>query len=549
MLHRAVASLGLKGLRPQRNTLWRRNTALQIRHYRIETQHAQFYALVEECNRVREQVKGGKLNCNLPQMNPRDVFVAKELDLRRLTAVGFDYDYTLAKYKPDLQKLIYDMAAISLVSDKHYPAELLAEWPYDPNFAIRGLFYDARHGLLLKVDSYRNIQPGTVYKGRTPVPIEQVKEIYGGMQLWKPYLKQHMYLLSDIFSLPEVCLLANVVQLFMDREIPFDSRYLYRDVKDTISELHRSGQLHRAIVQHIDQYLVGQDQGIEELLLTLRHTGKSTFLLSNSPYWFIDRGMSHIIGKDWRELFNIVIASAQKPAFYGSDSPFRMLDTERNLPKWRSVDSFRRRQVYVEGNLREFKRITGWRSDKVLYFGDHVHTDLVDASAVHGWRTGAVIPELAREIELQSQPGYMQALIWHQYLQTYIHRAQMLAGEDATQEEESILENWKYERTNIQHEMKIDFNAQFGSFMRTLQNPSHLANAMLTYADIYTSSLDNLNAYSPRHHFVPQRIFLPHEARVQVSGGQACLLGSVPSCFVSAIPSGQQQPSSYPEAP
>jgi len=42
--------------------------------------------------------------------------------------------------------------------------------------------------------------------------------------------------------------------------------------------------------------------------------------------------------------------------------------------------------------------MTGWKGERVLYFGDHPYTDLADASLTHGWRTGAIIRELSVSI-------------------------------------------------------------------------------------------------------------------------------------------------------
>lgn len=49
---------------------------------------------------------------------------------------------------------------------------------YNPDFTIRGLHYDIEKGLFMKLDSFLQIQLGTVYKGLTPVPDEKVIELY-----------------------------------------------------------------------------------------------------------------------------------------------------------------------------------------------------------------------------------------------------------------------------------------------------------------------------------------------------------------------------------
>ena len=40
------------------------------------------------------------------------------------------------------------------------------------------------------------------------------------------------------------------------------------------------------------------------------------------------------------------------------------------------VDKFVPGQVYQQGNISDFIKMTGWEGSSVLYFGDHVFTDL-----------------------------------------------------------------------------------------------------------------------------------------------------------------------------
>lgn len=36
--------------------------------------------------------------------------------------------------------------------------------------------------------------------------------------------------------------------------------------------------------------------------------------------------------------------------------------------------------LFLQGNLYEFLKLTGWRGSKVLYFGDHIYSDLAVSS-------------------------------------------------------------------------------------------------------------------------------------------------------------------------
>ena len=49
--------------------------------------------------------------------DPTSVFSNNELDLANVDVYGFDYDYTLASYKPTLHYLIYSLGRDALVKD------------------------------------------------------------------------------------------------------------------------------------------------------------------------------------------------------------------------------------------------------------------------------------------------------------------------------------------------------------------------------------------------------------------------------------------------
>jgi hypothetical protein len=60
-----------------------------------------------------------------------------------------------------------------------YPTDILKN-KYDPEFPIRGLYYDTKRGNLLKMDFLNNLQMDSVYFGRRPLKYSQILEDYGG---------------------------------------------------------------------------------------------------------------------------------------------------------------------------------------------------------------------------------------------------------------------------------------------------------------------------------------------------------------------------------
>jgi hypothetical protein len=71
-----------------------------------------------------------------------------------------------------------------------YPAEI-AQLEYKPGFAVRGLHYDIEKGVLLKLDSFLQIQFGSVYKGLTPLSTEEVLKHYKNRIIPIAYVEGH----------------------------------------------------------------------------------------------------------------------------------------------------------------------------------------------------------------------------------------------------------------------------------------------------------------------------------------------------------------------
>ena len=59
--------------------------------------------------------------------------------------------------------------------------------------------------------------------------------------------------------------------------------------------------------------------------------------------------MTYLLGEDWRQYFDVVIASAKKPAFFtDSMRPFRELNEEILVQTWGPVTSLETGKVYLE---------------------------------------------------------------------------------------------------------------------------------------------------------------------------------------------------------
>ncbi|XP_069829638.1 5'-nucleotidase domain-containing protein 3 [Dendropsophus ebraccatus] len=450
-------------------------------------------------------------------LNPNAIFSNNEMSLGNIEIYGFDYDYTLAFYSKDLHTLIFNTARDLLINEHRYPNELRA-YEYDPNFAIRGLHYDVHKALLMKIDSFHYIQLGTVYRGFDVVPDSEVIEMYQGShvpleQMSDFYgkssegntLKQFM----DIFSLPEMTLLSCVNDYFLKNNIDYEPVHLYKDVKDAIRDVHVKGLMYRAVEADIERYICYGEK-TRAVLAKLANHGKKMFLITNSPSSFVDKGMNFIVGKDWRDLFDVVIVQADKPNFFNDKRrPFRKV-TNRGVLLWDKINQLEKGKIYKQGNLFEFLKLTGWRGSKVLYFGDHIYSDLADLTLKHGWRTGAIIPELKSELTIMNTSQYIQTMAWLQGLTGLLERMQVYR--DA--ESQMVLRDWIKERQEMRDMARIIFNPRFGSIFRTDHNPTYFLRRLSRFADIYMESLSCLLNYNLHHTFYPKRTPLQHEVPV-----------------------------------
>ena len=121
---------------------------------------------------------------------------------------------------------------------------------------------------------------------------------------------------------------------------------------------------------------------------------------------------------------------------------------------------------------------------KVLYFGDHIFSDLIDPTVEKGWRTGAIIHELEAEIETRNTASYRHTLAWLLRIEQLIQKAQSYYSQhDIDGSLESLVNEWSNERRNARHELRNVFNKSFGSLFRTYQNPTYFANKIRTVSD------------------------------------------------------------------
>jgi HAD superfamily 5'-nucleotidase-like hydrolase len=282
------------------------------------------------------------------------IFANNELNLGVIDAWGFDYDYTLTNYQPAFPELIYDLAKRRLVRTQGFPEELLTR-VYDPTFAIRGLHYDRRTGIILQMDYFRHVQTpqaqtvwqtqlqdtvgmvgiqysdrgqdeatapnthsdvgrltGSAHFGRQRLTTAQVFEVFGTTRLPAQYIESNLVPLYDLFSVPTSCLIADAIHvLHLRGELPFPTVGVQGDSTARLGGVQLgSGRVGDDVLESV-RYVVGKEvqpqmqrdigkylapsPKVAIVLRRLREAGKQTFLLTNSSFSFVDLGMRQLV--------------------------------------------------------------------------------------------------------------------------------------------------------------------------------------------------------------------------------------------------------------
>jgi hypothetical protein len=323
---------------------------------------------------------------------------------------------------------------------------------------------------------------------------------------------------NDLFSLSEACLLSDVVQLALDAEIDFDPYALQQDVQRAISHVHSSGLLRDAVARDPDVFL-HPNPSLRPLLKKWRDAGKQLFMLTNSSFPFVNAGMSYIVDDgNWRDLFDIVITASDKPRFFTQDTPFRCLNhaNESSFAMWHPVTEADLDKVLVGGSVERLAGLAGWVNRNVLYFGDHLHSDLVEPRRTRGWYTGAIIRELEHEFLVQQSDEFRQLLTTMFQVEALLNDIQL--EESAIEESkqngplQELLDVLEKTRFDLNAEIGNLFHPHFGSIFWSLRDPSAYALALYKGSDVYTTRVENFAHYMPNHRFYPEHAdHLPHE--------------------------------------
>ena len=444
--------------------------------------------------------------------------------MRAVQAVGFDMDYTLIHYRVDEWEGAAFRTARDLLADRGWP---VGDLTFDPDHFTLGLVFDLRHGNVVKATRFGYVM--RAQHGNEVLPFDRHRELYGEtvVELSDPRFR----FMNTLFELSRASLFTQLVEIHDKRPLPGVTSYadLDRELDDALSETHMTGALKESIVADPDRF-VDLDPKIVPTLLDLRGAGKQLLLITNSDWSYTQQMMRYAFdpfcpsGTTWRDMFDIVIVSANKPRFFSKTDPiYRVVDEENSLlhPHTGPLSAG---EVYFGGNARLVEQSLGISGGQPLYVGDHLFGDVHVTKDVLRWRTALIVRELETEIADAMDFAERQRALKHLMKDKVEAERRQAKVRLARQRNEPGVSASDLSRVTSQvYELDDQIaplaraaaelgNPTWGPLMRAGNDKSLFARQVERYADVYTSRVSNFRFETPFAYLRAARGSLPHDS-------------------------------------
>lgn len=483
--------------------------------------------LVDDYKKRQKESSGDALH----KLREGKVYANRSLSMDRIKYVGFDMDYTLVVYKsPAYEGLAFSLAVQRLISIG-YPQEI-HKLEYDSTFPIRGLLFDQLYGNLLKVDQFGNIL--SCFHGFNSLSTREIRQLYPNKYIQPT--DDRIYILNTLFHLPEIYLLAALVDFFDQHtaykrieqgvewfqgvkcgDVLISYHMIWQDVRSAIDWAHNEGGLKEKTLKNLDKY-VQKNPALPPFLDKLRKSGRKLFIATNSGYSYTQQIMTYMfdyphgpepgtLHREWKTYFDYIIVDAQKPLFFAGGTMLREVDEDScSLKLGVFTGALQPGKVYNGGSSAAFCKYTGVKGKEILYVGDHIFGDVIKAKKEQAWRTFLVLPELSDEVGVwKSNMPLFTRLQNLEYILTDIYTN--TDGGEHVPDIDSLRKAIKA----IAQDMEISYPSQLGSLLRCGSRQTHFAIQATRFADLYSSSCVNLANYPLSYLFSAPHQLMAHE--------------------------------------
>lgn len=453
------------------------------------------------------------------------IYVNRTLNMKQISAIGFDMDYTLVRYDSEaFEEMTYREIKKKLIEQKNYP-EIILDLPFKFNLAIRGLVIDKPMGNVLKLSTYSKVKQA--YHGLKEMDFKTQQKIYQGLTI-DLNDSDRFAIVDTTFSISYCVLYMQIVELkntHPELNLP-DYKTIEQNLLEGLDISHRDGSLKTQVKKNVKKYIVPDPECVQALERFKKH-GKKLWVITNSDYEYSKLLLDYSINpylkehKNWAELFNLVVTLANKPKFFTDKMPLLQVDPKTGLMK--NHHGVIEDGIYQGGNAQIIQKNAGLSGEQILYLGDHIYGDVLSIKKTCNWRTALVIDELLHESNAVTQTEsiniqineLMAEKIELEHKIDELFDREIEKGKKPSKEKVQDLFQ-KVEKVDkrigklIRGHTKF-FNPHWGETMRAGVEPSRLAGQIEKYACIYMAKISDFIDYSPRTYFRPKKKALPHE--------------------------------------
>jgi HAD superfamily 5'-nucleotidase-like hydrolase len=257
--------------------------------------------LRDMCNELGLDKWGTPKTWGLPAQPQRSVFCSRTVNMRSISCIGYDMDYTLIHYKvTEWEGRAYLYAKENLEQVGFAVNDLV----FDPELVCRGLIIDKKLGNMVKADRFGLVK--RAMHGTRRLSIRDTHDVYGRQLV---DLRESRWLfLNTLFSVSEGCLYAQLVEK-LDRgslmirqpdgsEKPAGLTYeqLFNAVSKALFKAHVEGRLKNDVMKDPEKY-VEFDSELPLTLLDQREAGKKLALITNSDWVYTKVMMQEVFDR------------------------------------------------------------------------------------------------------------------------------------------------------------------------------------------------------------------------------------------------------------
>lgn len=364
--------------------------------------------------------------------------------------IGFDLDGTILRYNLDRAvPMEYEFLCRYLVEQKGYSEKLL-EKPNHWDFLQKGLFLDAERGNLLKLNC-----DGCILKachGTHCMTDEEINETYGKCRQWSVTtqlindplcawngpLSEKVRGLLDYFDIGVSLVFARAIDEIdaardTNSKLEQPSYHVWSDILEALVNIYsrdhftngKSGYFER-IKSDPDSYLLKTSPSVVNLLKELKAANKKTFLLTGSHIDFADFTATYALGKDWKDLFDVVVCFARKPGFFLNNREFHHINGFEEGDPIAFDGKLELNKVYSMGNWKQLQELFAQSLGKdvselkSLYVGDNLIQDVYAPDALTGIDSLAISEEMLGESTLEC-PNCFKNITTSSYWNSYFY--------------------------------------------------------------------------------------------------------------------------------